>query len=40
MEKKKAWIVPHEAAEIFGWTLLDGFVILKLYFQRLPAKAA
>ncbi len=30
----------HEAFEIFGWTLIDGFDDLKLYFHRLPTKAA
>ncbi len=37
---KKAWIIPHEAFEIFGWTILDCFSVLKLYLHRLPAKAA
>ncbi len=25
--------------EIFGWKILDGFDVLKLYLYRLPAKA-
>ncbi len=37
---KKTWIIPHKAAESFGWMLLDGFDGLKLYLNRLPAKAA
>ncbi len=24
-EKKRTWIIPHEAVEVFGWTFLDGF---------------
>ncbi len=30
----------HEACEMFGWTFLHGFDVLKLYLHRLPAKAA
>ncbi len=37
---KKTWIITHEAVEIFGWTFLDGFDVLKLNLHRLPAKDA
>ncbi len=36
---KKTWIKQQKAFEIFGWTVFDGFDVLKLYLQRLPAKA-
>ncbi len=32
--------LPHEAFEFFGWTLSDGFDILKLNLHRLPAETA
>ncbi len=32
---KKTWIKPHDAAESFGWTILDGLDVLKLYLHRL-----
>ncbi len=38
--KVKTWLIPHKAAESFGWMFLDGFDILKLHLHRLPAKAA
>ncbi len=37
---KKTWIIPHKAFEIFGWTFLDSFDVLKLYLYRVPAEAA
>ncbi len=37
---KKTWNIPHKAFEIFGWTFLHSFDVLKLYLYRLPAKAA
>ncbi len=37
---KKTWITPQEAVENFGWMVLDGFDVLKLYLHRVPAKAA
>ncbi len=37
---KKTWIIPHKAAESFGWKFFGKFWCLKLYLHRLPAKAA
>ncbi len=37
---KTTWILSDEDSEVFGWTFLDGFDVLKLYPHRLPAKAA
>ncbi len=33
---KKTWITAHEAAESFGWTILDSFNV----FKSVPPKTA